>query len=487
MPSFIVTNSVQYTLGVEFTTGSFTTITEDLKRFNCARDIATIGRPIKIGKADFTLDNQARNYSPTNSSGLYYGDLTVGTAIKLEATYQNSTRSIFTGVIQNININPVLGSRVANISAIDAIDKLKKADVRLSLLKDTNAASLFSHVMSIAGITQTITSELLAENIPFVGTSSNKASKIIQNILELGHYYFHSDGSNDLYLKNRHFNVSESPVASLNEFYSFDYNNDIGSIKNYVKVKSSAKKLDTVVSTIAFTSFPQTLPASGWITFYIDYINPYNITQRTEATSVSAPAPDTDWIVTPNFDGTGSLYTSACSLYVGAFGDSAICSLYNGLGVEAHLTTFNIKGYSIYPVSNVSTIRESTASQNTYGVRSDLTIDSEYIESIDYTAPYAEYLRDKYKDPDDDISLSLNSIFPQVLDIDISNLIHVVEDESSSDGEFRVMSVEHDIDLSNGGEHILSVDLEQADQSDYLQLDDATNGKLDTAGNILLF
>lgn len=482
----IVANSVQYILGAEFTSGSFTNITDDLIRFNCIRDVATLNKPITIGQAALTLDNTTKKYSPANSSGIYYDMFKVGVNIRLQAVHQNSTRSIFSGVIQNIGVNPNISSKIVNVGALDTAVNLQKADVRLSLYQDIKAEDLFKIVTSEAGITQTIYTETLAESIPYAGESSNKASTIIQKILDLGHYYFNLDGNNDIHLRNRHFTLGESPVASLSEFYTFDYNQNINTVNNYVKVKSSRKALDTVVNTIAFLSYPQIVPNNSWVNFFIDFINPYNITQITEATSVSLPIADTDWKVTPNQDGTGSLYTNACSLYAGIFGDSAICSLYNGAGSDAYLSSLNFRGYSIYPVSGIQSIRESTASQSDYG-RIDLSLTNEYIADISYADSYAGFLRDKKSDPENEIQAGLNSIFPEVLDIELGKIIHVNEEESSTLGDHRVMSLEHDITLQNGAAHITRMNIETYVEPDYFKLDDAIKGTLDTAGNTLLF
>ena len=458
-----------YTLSIEFEAGSFTNVSNDCLKASIDRGLATWNRPLSVGVAGFILDNFNGKYSPSNSASALHGLLKLNRNIKFEATHSGSTYHLFTGLVKSYNVNPLLGDRKVTIQAEDQVYKLR-SDINLPLLVDTNPASLFAEVMVETGV-NSFSSDELTESIPYAWWNDRRGNTSIQEILKLGYYWFRNSTENIAELKGRYYNIEGSVVSSYDEYFNFQYGLNDSEIFNDLKVQSTPRIKSTSVRSIAHVE-PSiyTIPASGHLNFWLDYVDPDNNEENTPSDDVITPVSSIDFFTNTASGGGGTDRTSTTSLSFGALASTAICSLFNGSGDAVYLTSFNIRGYPVQRVSNISARSIVSSSVSEYESRK-FTLRSDFIRDPLYAQDYADYLVTISHDPLDKIRIAQKSIFPNVLIDGIGDLLHIKENETGVNDKHTIIDVKHDINLVNGVEHVVNYNLEHYQSFDWLQLD----------------
>lgn len=468
---------VQYTLKAEFVTGSYTNITDDLLRFNCTRQMGRLGEGISVGEASVTLSNHNKLYSPANSASAYATGMVPGTNIVMQAVNSGTTYNIYTGKISNININPLIGSQVANIDCVDIAEKINRTELKLPIAIGTMPSSLFSQVFSQCGVSSYQIHHALTQIIPYVGWSGINGGTAVNRLIDFGAYYVNVDGGGIVNVRKNYIKTDGTAVSSHDEFFGLTYDTNGKQIINRASVKSKPKKLDTVVSTIGYLLAPQLVKRTDNVSFFVDYVNPYAVFERTPANSASLP--DANFKVTTNSDGSGQDITVQCSKYIGFLGSTAVCSIYNGSGLDAYVSTLNIIGYSIYDSPGITQVTNNNSSQNRYG-KFEAEIRTDLIDSLVYAKDYASFLVADYAEPLASVSISLNNVYPHVVSLDLGALIHVSENNTAISDRFKILSVDHDIDSLNGVRHVATYRLEKYfDRSLLILGGSPSTGKLD--------
>lgn len=94
------------------------------------RDSARALSPLASGQGAFTLNNESRDYSPLNSSSPLFANLGPGRPVRIQATHASTTYTLFYGQLDDYTVDPERGGRVAKISLVDGLARLR--DVTIS-------------------------------------------------------------------------------------------------------------------------------------------------------------------------------------------------------------------------------------------------------------------------------------------------------------------------------------------------------------------
>lgn len=439
------------------------------------------------------IDDQDLNFNPKNTISSLSVFTEIGNEIHFYVLQKTNTDSsmnptLFIGEITDINLPGNTISRELTINAKSKLAKALNKNITMPLRTNYIVSSVFSEISTRAGVSVTAQEGNIIERVSYIGNSKEKAATLMKRLLMANGHYVKEKFSDysithyQLNFTNRNINVTSTAAVSLDSFYNFNQIYTDNFLKNKVKVKSKAKILDSIVNTVAFLSVPQTLPASATINFFIPFVNPYNVDEQTEAKDVSL----LNYSAMTGADGSGIDITNQVSIGLQIFGDTAICTVTNNTGYQAFLNTLHLQGKSIYPVDNFSKVRESTSSQNKYGTK-ELKIENEYIEpDLTYITAYAEYLRDRYAFNTDEISFSILNDMDVIPKLLVGNRIHLKNDNTFVDSDFIITKTTHTIDAKYN-QHKVDVDCMLMQITDYFELNSATRGTLDTAGNILNF
>lgn len=474
-----MTNPV-YTVGLELVAGSFTNVSSDVLRFNVDRQLGTLFRPLQAGTALIEFANFNGKYSPANAGSAFAGLLLPNKRVQITASYAGNSYAIFTGWAKQWQTNPDMAQRTTVLHAQDVFSKLNNTIVTTSLFTGINPASLFCCVMSACNVNSFASDALPGDSIDFAWFTNLGAQDALQRIVNFGRYGVYQDGAGTVQLKSRYATLFSTAVSSfVNNFLGFEFTLDDQLVLNDVKVSGIPHQLSTTVNTVAWLKEIITIPASSAVSFWLGFVNPTQSALTCPANSVSAVR-SADYLCNANSGGTGSDMTSTTSLSATYFGETAVVTVFNGAGSTGYLTKFQLRGFSAIPLPSISYATNNTSSQNTYGEHA-FKLDDDFIGNTVYIKPYGDSLLLDRKEALPLITPSVKNQFPDIFTVDVGNVVSIVESLTGVTSQYIVQHLIHDVQLLNGLEHTLNMEVEYTQDLQYLILDDASRGVLDGA------
>lgn len=81
--------------------------------------------PIKVGTAEFALDNADRYLSPENTSSPLYGNVQPGRRVKITVTVSSVETTLYTGYLNDFKVEPAYDDRYINADCLDSLGRLR--------------------------------------------------------------------------------------------------------------------------------------------------------------------------------------------------------------------------------------------------------------------------------------------------------------------------------------------------------------------------
>lgn len=474
-----------YTVEMELTANSFTNVTSDVVRFNIERKLSDLFHPLAPSNATVQFLNDGGKFSPQNSSSPYYPNLISQKKLRIKATHGTSLYPLFLGWIDEYQINPDPADRTTVVEARDSITRFDASTVTTSFFANTNPASFFTVVMS-QSLVNSFAADSIFDTIAFAWTRDISARSVVQDILDFGYYKLFQDGAGTVQLKNRYYTLGElSSVASLTEFFGFNYLQNENQIINLAKLSGQPRKISTTTNTVAWLQEIISIQASSATGFWLTYVDPVEVTVPTPATSLVTPLSSADYRANTSSDGSGTDRTSTTSPSVTFFGETAVCSLFNGSADTIYLTKFQLRGNSAQLQPSLSYETKDTSSQNVYGKHAFFQTNN-YWSERNFIKDYADELILERKEEIPQLSITLKNDFTPIFVAELGSALSVQEPLTGVDSKWSIVSLTHDVTLQSGLEHTLRVDLDYLIDRPWLILDHLTKGKLDS-GRVLAF
>jgi len=468
-----MTNPV-YALTVELAVGSMTDITSFCERASFSRVIGDIFQSIGADAGTFELTNEVGSFSP----GLQ-GSLLPGRRVKLDATYSGSSFSLYSGRIKSIATRPVIGERTTVIEAATEIDRMTRTLLNTGIFTSINAGSLYTEIMSRCSVQSFAVPDLISDTVDFAWYRDRSASNALDQLIQSGYYQAFTDGAGTINLRGRYFGVLGTPVSTVTQAMDMNYRLTDERVINSVKVSATPRKQISDVSTIAWIAQPIVIPASESLGFFVSFLDPRDPGSTTPVGSIVSLVSSQDYYAAANADGSGSDFTSTLSVSVTAFGESAVCSLFNGTGTDAYLTRFQIRGYPILSGADYRPQTDDSSSQAVYGLM-ELAIEESLITDFTYLKDFTNLLINERKEPRAGVSVTQVNEFPDLLSREVGDVLSIVNSITGINSMWAIRSMEHEISLLSGLEHRVSYELEGYTERNWLVLDHATFGKLDS-------
>ena len=386
------------------------------------------------------------------------------------------TFHLFHGTTRKFTVDPFRSSRVT-LEAVDPVSKLRNKHVDTDLLTDTNPGSVFTQIFSQTAVSSTDISSF-THTIPFVWYDDKSALNAVSDLLRFGHYWIYARGDGVIYVRNQNWQLEANAAASLQEFYGLNYALDPEAVMNDVKIRSQPRKLSSSVQTVAWLEAPLALPASGSTSFWLSYVDPANPLEQAPAKNLITPVSSTDYQTSTQSGGGGTDTTATTSVSATFFGASALCTVFNGYGATSYLNKFQLRGNSIQRQPRIAYATESSSSQAEVGDRS-VTVENDFIGTYAFAQNLGDFLLDRYKDTFPDVVYALKNEFPEVLQRDLGDTVHVTESITAIGNKVVITSVDHTLDRQRGLEHVVRYGIDMRTTVGFLILDDASYGKLD--------
>lgn len=471
-----------YTVEIEFESGSYTNVTTDCLRLSINRESANYERGLSMGRCTLIFDNHQKKFSPLNPTGPYYSYLNPNKKIKVTANYNTVSYALFTGFLDTFTIDPVpFGSESVNIEASDVIKNLKLQTINMPFKVNIPVGSLVTDILSysIVPIADRHIDDF-PDILSFAWFEKKEPTGAINDLLTYGNYSSYVAGDGKVHIHNRHHGIGDTVVASYNEFYGLNFSRNEEGLGNRITVSGVPHEQSADRAVVSGLQELAGIVGSGSTSFWLSFIDPLTQKNDIPVNSVVFPVPHTDYTFNSAGNGSGTDLTSFTTVTGEIFATTAIFSLTNTVGTYTFITKFNVRGYPIQEKPKVSQELEVSSSQVAYGKRS-YTIVSNFIDTLLYASDYTTYLMYEHKDPVDEISFSLKNQWPDVLERELTNKIHISEPNTYLYIDGMIMNLSHDISFERGLEHVVKYEIEMREQeTTWLILDNSTRGILNT-------
>lgn len=140
--------------------GDFDDTGEDVTSRVLARESVTIsyGRdqeralsPMAAGVASFLLDNRSRDYSPENTSSPLAGNIRPARPVRIRATFNSNTYTLFRGHLDDFEVLPGLEERSVKVTCMDGLAKVQEARVSTQLYNSIRTGDAIGHILDAIG------------------------------------------------------------------------------------------------------------------------------------------------------------------------------------------------------------------------------------------------------------------------------------------------------------------------------------------------
>ncbi len=446
-------------------------------------DVKTIsfgrGKSDELGKAEvgtlsITINNDSKNYTPTYSSGDYYGYLLPKRTIGVRAYDSDYNYDLFYGYIEEIIPHPHWQEQDCIITAVDGIDYLSRHDMATALYKDSKTGTIHGYILTDANWTKLARLDDGQDTVPYWYGHNVKARFAQEEIDDSEQGFSYIDGSGTFNFEDRHHRSSEEHQTSQatfdNTMISSPYSLNPKNIYNIIKVTVTPWDLQSIATLWTLQEVPS-IPAgetstwwgeaavSGQSVFVGAWANPLTST--------------TDYLANSQADGLGDNETANITVSATSFAKTIKIDITNNTDHLVYITLLQARGTYYDDLTKVTRKAEDTTSQTNYQKRT-LELDGKYMTDASKAQDFCSYAIGKYKDPRGELSTALmnqdSTTLAQILGLEVSDRITVVNDTLGVNDDFFIDYMQHDISMS-GKLHTVNYRLSDTLAEDFWCLD----------------
>ncbi len=463
-----------YEVLIEFETGSWTNVIEDVIQISISQQIADMISPLAPAEIDLELDNQHGFYS-NSLAALVRPNL----QLAVLGTHQGSSRQFFRGYIDQWEFTPSLqGPRHAILTGRDSIKNLLNQRIVTSLYANQNISSLYTLVLDQLDVSSYHV-DAMTQVVPFADLRDITFAEAMERLLGVNHAYSFVCPRRCLRVEGPYEPETATVLASLSDTGGcIDLLWTISDDRVFNKISvDTAPRAVADVTSVAALDTPVLIPGSGSTSFWIEYVDP-DTREQVPALDLVTPVASTDYQVFQNSGGTGADRTSTTSVDTTFYGGTAVTSLANNTDLPVWLTKFSLRGKPAKRLSDVRVTRDASSSQAVY-TEIQFAHANDLIGGVNQAADLANFLERKYEWPTPLVSGTWRNRFPLALDMGVGGVVHLVNSFTNTASDFFVRGFAHTIDAQGGWVHDVTLEMEMVAGIDVLILDNDPKGKLD--------
>jgi hypothetical protein len=249
-------------------------VTEDLVAFSIRRGRSNDQAQLLAGSCSFRLRDQSGKYNPANTSSTYYPNVVPFKVVRMQATYDGTTHTLFYGFITNITNNANVDSSVTTFQCSDLFAWLALRKPSISATGSTNTGAAIGKVLDEvqwpASLRDLDTGDTIDD---FSADGSKTCLSLITNLLnaELGLFYIAGDGKATFKNRNARFAslTSSSTISGAsNPLMKFQSTNSVSTIFNAATVTRSGGAAQTATNADSINTYGRR-DAPGLSTTYV--------------------------------------------------------------------------------------------------------------------------------------------------------------------------------------------------------------------------
>jgi hypothetical protein len=239
----------------------FDDLTDDLVAFSTRRGRSNDQAQLMAGELTFRLRDQAGAYNPANTASSYYPNVVPFKVVRLQATFDGTTHTLFYGFIVNIsnNANPNNPQTTFACSDLFAWLSLRKPTISATGSTTTGAAigKVLDEVEWPASLRSLDTGDTIDD---FSADGGSTCLSLIQKLLqaEMGQFYIAGDGKATFKNRNARF-ASLASVATIDgasdTLMGFQSTNSVSTIFNASTVTRSGGVAQTATDTDSINTY----------------------------------------------------------------------------------------------------------------------------------------------------------------------------------------------------------------------------------------
>lgn len=445
----------------------------------------SLSRMVAVGRATTRFNNEDKSLSPPLEA-----DVLPRRPMKLEMTYDSTTKALFTGFTDSIEADPgERGGRMVTIENLDAVAKLDQDKGPIALLTDTRADAVIAAAVS-ATFTPASTDYDAGINLfPFssdrweydlVSGMKGGSARYIQQArasdkilaacaADWGYFFISKTGVPTF--RNRHATSldTSTELTLSNTMGAMNYRKSTAPIYNVVEVTCYPRSIGEVfevLSQLDQYAAPM-IEASGTVEFELWFKDPSNQGLGIGGKDVVTPVATTDFACTSDEAGEGDDETGNVTVSdISKFGDHVKIELTNAVARPVYVQLLRVRGLAVRTAEPITISAEDATSIADYGRRL-LPINAPLMGSAIHAQNLCDWLLSYYKDPQDEVRAvqfwanNSATLLEAARDLELLDRVVVTETQTGlSDYAGYITHITHDI--QPGGIHSVTLDLATA-------------------------
>jgi hypothetical protein len=249
-------------------------ITEDLVAFSTRRGRSNDQAQLMAGGLTFRLRDQSGKYNPANTSSTYYPNVVPFKVVRLQATYDGTTYTLFYGFITNIANNADPNNAITTFTCADLFAWLSLRKPTISATGSTNTGAAIGKVLDEVDWPASLRALDTGDTIDdFSADGSSTCLSLIQKLLqaEMGQFYIAGDGKATFKNRNARY-ASLSSLATIDgasdTLMVFQSSNSVSTIFNAATVTRDGGTAQTATNTDSINAYGRR-DAPGITTSYV--------------------------------------------------------------------------------------------------------------------------------------------------------------------------------------------------------------------------
>ncbi|MEQ8673203.1 MAG: carbohydrate binding domain-containing protein [Aggregatilineales bacterium] len=420
-----------------------------------------------------SVNNTDKRYSP--ESGLL--NITPGTKVRVRATHDSDTHTLFTGFVDHIQPQTgTQGERLATLHLAGADQALYQARVLAPLQVNTSANTVIEVILSNSVFSERAVQDFDAGISQFAHVGDTWRDGVlaitpIRDVVEAEQGRFYVDRPGRFAFRNRLFKTKViTPVATLTDnFTALDYVYGAG-VVNEVRVGVNPRAIGTAGTTLWTLRTAQLVsPGIGGYTRFTARLRDAN-DRAVGAVTLITPVATTDYVANTKKDGTGTNVTAYVTVAVIATHGSAVTLEFRSTYTDDVyvLAGATLRGTPLIQGDPMVVQQTDLEAISLYGLHT-LALELPFLVTIAEAENIARYELERRKNPNGEINgitLDAQDHPTTVLANGLFDQITVSEAQTAHTAPYFIIGEQHRIDLG-GSRHQVEWTLEPANPGAY--------------------
>ncbi len=394
--------------------------------------------PVPPGKLDLILDNSDGRFNPFNDLSPLYPHILPGRQIKLivqdASTLTNHT--VFTGEIEDIH--PFAKDRTVQITAVDAMSRLKTLDTNIALNQNIKISDAIEAILNSVSYTDYAIDSLL-DVIAYWWVNAQKADEAIQELCDasFGTFFIAADGKATYYTRSK----AVSAVLNITQdmiLKDIAVRQPWDVVRNNIDVIVKPLVLQATSTLWTLRDIPS-VAAGATIEIWGNFS--YNDT-ACPATNVITPVANTDYSMSTVSGGGGTDLTASFTVTTTVFGETAKFVIKNNSASTGFINLLKIRGDALTAPDPVRINAIDSASAALYGNRT-FRLESRWLQNTNLGITLSQTIKELLSKTRKYPTIQFDSRPDVQYTPDLFDRVNLLIDALVIDDAFRIGSIKH--------------------------------------------